>query len=176
LATAAVLQVYSLGLPGATVSLLLMQLVYALRLPSIRIRAGLLLLPVATVSGAILRAPLGMRGIAFAHVCAMTVLAVYLARAVRPWLADEVYAGLSSYVVRVSAAAAAAYASAAGVLLALGWQLDASALQTTWIVGVAAAAALVVFAGACDVLRIGEVRQGVQALLQPLPMRFRGPQ
>jgi putative peptidoglycan lipid II flippase len=170
--TARVLAVYVLGLPGASISLILLQAVYALRLPRVRVFAGAMLLPTAFGLGRLLTPMLGIKGIALAHAFSFTLLAGYLGWTLRARLPG--LRRLAVLTLRGSVATVCGYLVAMSCVRLAQWTPAASMSRTVFVIVVAGGVALSAFGFCCKVLGISETDDAMQMMWQRAAVVWRG--
>ena len=158
-ATAAILKVYLLGLPGAAATLVLFYALYALKQPAGRVAAGALGLAVAGGCGWVSVGLWGARGIALTHAMNLSLIALLLGWFLQRSLGPVWWHLLGAFAARAFLAGVAS--------VPLTW-LAARALERAWpeASAVSEASRLLVcgvttaggFVGLCWLLSVGEIR------------------
>jgi len=157
--TASVLVIYVFGLPGASISLILFYALYALGQPAVRLTASVLSVLLSMICGWVFTRFWDVQGIAWAHVVTLSLVAAYMAWALRVLL-GQCWSALISFVLRLCGAGLVSAVVCIVIYhqLALWITGDPIPAQVARI-GVPSAVTLVVFYLLCWLWKVEEVKR-----------------
>lgn len=157
--TASVLRIYVIGLPGASAFLLLSYALYASKQSGVRLVVSGLSVPLTFVWGWVFTRYWDVQGIAWAHVVTLSLMSVYMAWALRPWLGRFAVPALW-FGVRVASAGLLSGAACVVAHQQLSVSFPGDSFLSQFVrIALPAAVAEVIFYVGCWVARVEEVEQ-----------------